>query len=376
MNSRERVVAAIRGQRPDRVPLDGYFRRDVWSTLEDHFGTIDAEEVAAGLGLDVRYSELEPSADFAARAVPSPWQIPAIGMGARNLIRQRDNGWLEDEYGICRVPNSTGLYWHYAYHPLAEADLAEVRRYRFPGTADAERYHGIRSDVARWRGETFVVAELWNIYKSSWELRGFDRYMMDLLLERQLVETLADRVLEHRLAQSRQLLRCGVDMIMISGDIAMQDGMMFSPRLWREVFKPRLRTWLHELRQETSLRLEGDLFFMFHSDGDMEAVMGDLIEVGFDVVDPIQPECMDVVDIKRRFGEQVCLHGTISCQQTLPFGTAAEVEAEVRQRIDCCGRDGGLILSPANTIQPDVPLENILAVYKTVQDTLLEVSDE
>jgi uroporphyrinogen-III decarboxylase len=172
---------------------------------------------------------------------------------------------------------------------------------------------------------------------------------------------LADRVLEHRIEQCKQLAHCGIDMIMISGDIAMQQGMMLSPSMWRKYFKPRLRTWLQEVQRECNI------YFMFHSDGNMEAVFGDLVEIGFDVINPIQPECMDVIDIYRRYGNQVCLHGTISCQRTLPFGTPDDVAAEVRQRIACCGQDGGLILSPSNNIQPDVPLENILALYTTAR---------
>ena len=100
---------------------------------------------------------------------------------------------------------------------------------------------------------------------------------------------------------------------------------------------------------------------------DMEPVFGDLVEIGFDVINPIQPECMDVVEIKHRFGDQVCLHGTISCQKTLPFGTPDDVAAEVRQRISCCGEDGGLILCPSNNIQPDVPVENIMALYTSAK---------
>jgi uroporphyrinogen-III decarboxylase len=100
----------------------------------------------------------------------------------------------------------------------------------------------------------------------------------------------------------------------------------------------------------------------------MEAVFEDLVEIGFDIINPIQPECMDVLEIKRRFGSRVCLHGTISCQETLPFGTPEEVAKEVRQRISCYGRDGGLILSPSNTIQSDVSLENILALYNTAKN--------
>jgi len=366
MNSKERVITAINHHKPDRIPLDGYFRQDVWKKLENHFGTKDAEEIMEALGLDIRYSMLEPSASFIERSIPSPWQIPEIGVGRRNLVIQRENGWLEDEYGICRIPNSTCLYWLYTYHPLAEAGIEEVRNYQFPEPKLSERYLGIRSDLARWGESHFTVVELWNIFKSSWELRGFERYMMDLALEPKFVETLADRVLEHRIEQSKQLARCGIDMITIMGDIAMQESMMISPQMWRKYFKPRLKTWLEEIRREQ------DIYFMFHSDGNMEAVFGDLVEIGFDVINPIQPECMDVVEIKRRFGSQVCLHGTISCQKTLPFGSPDDVAAEVRHRISCCGRDGGLILSPSNTIQPDVPLENILVLYKTAKNISLK----
>jgi uroporphyrinogen-III decarboxylase len=190
--------------------------------------------------------------------------------------------------------------------------------------------------------------------------------MMDLTLEPRLVEALADRVLEHLIEQSKQFVKCGVEMIMVAGDIAMQETMMLSPEMWRKYFKPRLRTWVEEVRRE------GDIFFMFHSDGNMEPIIDDVVEVGFDVIDPIQPECMDVLEIKRRIGSRVCLRGTISCQRTLPFGTPDDVADEVRQRISCCGQDGGLILAPSNTVQPDVPVENILALYMTAQNISLE----
>ena len=370
MNSRERTLAAIRLQKPDRVPLDGSFRDDVWSGLEQHFGTTDAEVIRRKLGLDLRHLVLGPSAEFAARSAPSPWQIPDIGVGPRNLVLRRENGWLEDEYGICRVPNSTGLYWHYVFHPLAEASLQEVRSYAFPVVRAPERYESVSAGLTRWKSEFICNVDLSNIFKTSWELRGFDRYMMDLILEPQLVDTLAERVLEHRLEQSKQLIRRGVDMIRITGDIAMQTGMMFAPQLWRDTFKPRLKTWIQEIRREA------EVYFVFHSDGNMEAVFADLVEIGFDAIHPTQPECMDVAEIKRRFGDQVCLHGTISCQQTLPHGTAEDVSLEVRERIRCCGREGGLILGPSNVIQPDVPVDNIVALYLTAQDFTLDDFEE
>ncbi|MFQ5721500.1 MAG: uroporphyrinogen decarboxylase family protein [Candidatus Aminicenantales bacterium] len=366
MNSKERVIAAINHQTPDRIPLNGSFRQDVWSKLEDYFGTKEAETIRARLGLDIRTCMMEPSASFAQRSVPSPWQIPEIGMGKNNLVIIRENGWLEDEYGICRLPNRNRLYWLYAYHPLAEASLEEVRKYKFPDPNLEERYQNIRQDVVRFGDNYFTLVELWNIFKTSWELRGFERYLLDLRWEPKLVETLADRVLGHRIEQSKQIVKCGVDMLFIMGDIAMQNTMMLSPSLWRRYFKPRLKIWIQEIRRERP-----DLYFMFHSDGNIESVFEDLIEIGFEVIDPIQPESMDVIDIKRRFGDRVCLHGTISCQKTLPYGTVEEVAAEVIERIEKCAKDGGLILAPSNTVQPDVSVEKILTLYETARNVSL-----
>jgi uroporphyrinogen decarboxylase len=363
MNSKKRVQAALEHRTPDRTPLDGSFRQDVWKKLEGHFGTEDAGTIMEKLGLDIRTSPLEPSTSFSEQAVPSPWQIPEIGMGKNNLVIIRENGWLEDEYGICRLPNSDRLYWFYSHHPLAEAGIDEIRKLKFPAPDLKERYKNIRSDVERFGDDHFILVELWNVFKTSWEFRGFDRYMLDLSLNGKLVEVLADRVLEHRIAQSKQIAKCGVDMIFIMGDIAMQNRMMIAPDVWRHYFKPRLKTWIAEVRREFP-----KLWFMFHSDGNMEPIVEDLIEVGFDAIDPIQPESMDVAEMKRRFGDRVCLHGTISCQETLPFGTPEDVAQEVEERIEICGKNGGLILAPSNTVQPDVSIKNIVTLYSTAAE--------
>jgi len=357
MNSKERTLTAMKHKTPDRIPLDGDFRPDVWIKLEKHFKTQDAEKIREELGLDIRYCTAEPSADFKEEAVPSPWSIMDIGIGRNNLVKLQKNGWAEDEYRICRIPNSTGLYWHYAKHPLAAADLEKIQNYSFPDPEAEERYTDLKSDLSFWRDNYFTMVEMKNIFKLCWELRGFEQFMADIMTEPDLVELLADRALEHLMAQARQLAHCGLDMLMLAGDIATQDSLIISPELWRRYFKPRLKLWLEEIRRDS------EILFMFHSDGNLNPVFKDLVEIGFDAVTPVQPECMDVAEISRRWGDKVCLHGTISCQQTLPFGSVADVRAEVEQRIACCGREGGLILAPSNTVQPDVPLENILALY-------------
>lgn len=373
MNHRERVLAAIGHRRPDRIPLDssiGGWRKDAWRKVADHFGTLDEEKVNEALGLDIRYSGLEPSSAFAEKAIPCPFQLHMIGEGRASLVIPHENGWYEDEQGVCRVPNSTGQYWHYAYHPLNEATEDKVSAFRLPDPSALERYDGVIADLDRWKQTHFVIATLQNIFKSSWELRGFNRYMTDLVWEPRIVQALADIVLECRIAQSRHLTGLGIDAIQVAGDVGMQTGMMISPHTWRTYFKPRLATWIAETRKV------GPVFFSFHSDGNIDPIIGDLVEIGFDIINPLQPECMDVVSVKRRFGDSVCLHGTLSCQRTLPFGTERDVEMEVLERIHCCGSDGGLILCPSNPLTEDVPLSNVLALYSTAANASLGDRDE
>jgi uroporphyrinogen decarboxylase len=134
------------------------------------------------------------------------------------------------------------------------------------------------------------------------------------------------------------------------------------PDLWRKHFKWRDAMLIEEARKY------GVQHFFFHTDGNLMEVMEDLIEIGFDIIDPIQPECMDPYEIKERFGDKMTLHGTISSQRTLPFGTVEDVRNEVRERIERCGKNGGLVIAPNNVVQFDVPLENLLAVYETAKE--------
>ena len=159
------------------------------------------------------------------------------------------------------------------------------------------------------------------------------------------------------------MARAGVDMVRIVGDIAMQDRVMMGPARWRRFDKPRMAKLIRTCRA-----VRPELHFFFHSDGKLTELVDDLIEVGFDVLNPIQPECMDPVEVKRRWGDRITLHGCISIQRTLPFGTPSDVRREVEGLIRQCGLDGGLVLMPSNNIQPDTPLENIIACYHAARD--------
>lgn len=144
---------------------------------------------------------------------------------------------------------------------------------------------------------------------------------------------------------------------------------MIPPHIWRKYFKPRMKIIIDTLKSYS----RNSIYIFYHSDGYIEPIIPDLIEIGVQILNPIQPECMNLAEIKRRYGDRLVLHGTISVQRTIPFGTVEDVRKEVISRIEECGRNGGLVIAPAHTPQPDMPIENIVAVYETTQKILLKL---
>ena len=169
-----------------------------------------------------------------------------------------------------------------------------------------------------------------------------------------------------KIEQVREYVKLQPDIISVYGDIGMQNSMIIAPDIWRKYFKPKLKILIEESRRQNK-----NIYWFFHSDGYIEPVIPDLIEIGVNIINPIQPECMDPVKIKKMYGDRITLHGTISLQKTLPFGTVEEVRKEVLFRIKKCGYNGGLILAPANVVTADVPIENILTLYNTTKETKL-----
>jgi uroporphyrinogen-III decarboxylase len=153
-------------------------------------------------------------------------------------------------------------------------------------------------------------------------------------------------------------------MIWIGDDIGTQNQMLISPKMWREFLKPRMANFIAEIKS-----INSDLKVAYHTDGKIDPIIPELIEIGLDVLNPIQPASMDPSQIKKNFGDRLCFWGTIDEQHTLPFGNPSDVEAEVRHRLKTVGKDGGLILAPTHHVQLDTPLENFWAMVNTITNT-------
>ena len=355
--SRDRFFATVAHQRPDRVPLDLWARPEVMRQLQAYLGT---EDVEAALGVDFAHVSVSDSVpDFERRA-----EEPRAGdwPGADGRYIWRDDRTFENAWGVVQRVGSDGKLVEWISGPLVGA--ADPDEFEFPDTAWLSDPGEVADEAARLRAaDRVVLAEVVMPFKRAWQLRGLENLLCDMVAHRDFVEKLYDRIYAFETARAVRCAQTGVDCITVIGDIAMEDRLLFAPELFRSLDAPRLTELVGRAREA-----KPDVLFFYHSDGDISAVMDDLIAIGFDIINPIQPECMDPYEVKRRWGDKITMWGTISVRTTLPLGTPESVRALVRERILKCGRDGGLVIAPANVIMYDTPVENIAAMYEAAAE--------
>ncbi len=194
-----------------------------------------------------------------------------------------------------------------------------------------------------------------SIYEWSWWLRGMSQFMMDLVADRPLAEAVIKKVERHTTRLALATARAGVDVLGFYDDVGMQTGMQISPRLWREFIRPAWQRVLDAVRRDFPA-----VRFFLHTCGRIDPIVPDLVELGFHLLHPVQPECMDFAVVYRQYGGRIALAATISAQKTFPFGTPDDVRREVR-RLAGIAADRRCVLMPSNVIQPETPWENVVA---------------
>jgi uroporphyrinogen-III decarboxylase len=188
--------------------------------------------------------------------------------------------------------------------------------------------------------------------------------MIDLVTNPDLAEAILDIPYQYHLTAAKKLVEMGVDMIWVGDDVGAQHTMLMSPATWRRFLKPRLADFIATIKG-----INPQLKVAYHSDGFIWPIIPELIEIGVDVLNPIQPASMDPAELKKKFGKHLCFWGTIDEQHTLPFGSPEEVAHEVRERLRTVGADGGLIIGPTHHVQLDTPMENFWAMVQTILET-------
>jgi len=354
MKHRDRVMAALRREETDRCPMQIAFTPEFAARLRRELrmeGKVSGNPHSAEAAYDL---EVALGVDMLRTSV-----------GWVNSYYRGDRPYT-DEWGVGFVPArystrfGEGYYTEPTGHPLADARTLDG--YRVPDPERPELYEGVARLVRDYRDEYWIVGEaVTTILETAGALRGLPQLMMDMVED----PGLADRILEipyrYHLAAARRMVRMGVDMIWLGDDVGTQHGMMISPRLWRRFLKPRMATIISEIRG-----LNPALKIAYHSDGDIRPIIPELIEIGIDVLNPIQPACMDPAEIKREYGDRLCFWGTVDEQKTLPFGTPEDVRREVRLRLETVGSGGGFIVGPTHHVQLDTPLENFWALHEAI----------
>ncbi len=341
MNQRERVLAALRHQQPDRTPYDIGFTQPAHARMAEYYGDPD---FVAKLGNCLTVLGVEPA------ACPE---------------RSRRGGWREIAPDIWE--DSFGVWWD----RTVDKDIGVVcnrvitpdtlAAYPFPDPDDPTRY-ATYAEAIRDKDDRFVIANLgFSLYERAWTLCGMEELMMAMVADKRFVHELLDRILAFNLRIIEHACAYDIDAMMFGDDWGMQTGLQMSPKAWREFIKPRIR-------QMYGLVKSRGKFVFIHSCGKVDAVFPDLIECGLDAFNPFQPEVMDVYAIKRTYGNHLTFFGGISTQKTLPYGTPAETRAEVRRLLDEIGRDGGYIASPAHAIPADARPENVAAMIDVLQN--------
>lgn len=360
MNSRERVLRTINHKTPDRIPLDGWFDSKLWAKLKSNYNISEDENLRQLLGIDFRYIIMEPKTDFRKNSE----FLNIIGKGiaiSEYFVKKVDENIFEDEWGVRIKVNKDN--WSYSYHPLSSG--YSLNNLKIPDLDSGNRFETAEKEIKKWKHNYFIYTAVSTLFRKGWVLTGFTKFLELLLLDRPYIERLLDILLEHTLKEVKMCAQAGVDMIEFLGDLGTEISLFIKPSLWREIFKPRMATIIKSIKKN-------NLYFFLHSDGNIQEIIPDLIEIGIDILNPIQPECMDPIEIKKKYGDDLTLHGTMSLQKTFTFGSAKDVISEAKSRIENCGYNGGLILAPSNLFTSDVSIENITTFYDFVQNYKLK----
>jgi uroporphyrinogen decarboxylase len=344
MTSKERIHAALSQQEPDKVPLDMWITPEIRDRLMAETGAQDPWEMRVALGHDCLMAFVGLVASFYLSDEPryvDPWGIT----------------WARVPYG-----SGQGSYTEMVGHPLA-GDDALLASYHPPDPDEPGQYEEIAGLIARFgKTHSIVGGVSSSVFEGPWYLRGMDQFLQDMLINKDYAHALIDLVADFHLKAGLRLVAMGCDILLAGDDVGTQDRMLISPELFREFVKPRYGRLFGEYK-----RANPSLKIAAHICGYIEPVIDDLVEVGLDVLNPVQPLAMDPARLKKRYGKHLSFWGAVDDQKVMPFGSPAEVEAEVRLRIAQLAPGGGYILCPSHNIQPTTPMENVKAFYRAAE---------
>jgi uroporphyrinogen decarboxylase len=391
---RDRVLAALRHEEPDRVPIDFGATLDTtisalgYQALRAHLGlrptptrVLDIYQYTAVLDEDLpRLLSVDCGPVF---DEPREWRKGTLTNGspaefpARFGPKVREDGSqvILDEAGniVSQMP-AGGYYFDPVYSPLAAATsvqdipkcLTQIESYDRPAHLDKSYAELARQAEDLRRNSDLLLVGFFggHIFQAAQSLRGWDTFLMDLLVNQDFAEALLDHLAEANIRRFRryaETVGCHVDVIHFEDDLGMQDRPLLRPSLYRQMVKP------YHARLFEFAKSQCNAYLLLHSDGAIAPLIPDFIEMGIDAINPVQVSAsgMGTHALKREFGQDITFWGGGCESQTiLPSGTTTQIVDEVKRRIDDLAPGGGFVFAPIHNIQADVPPENTIAMFE------------
>ncbi len=340
MDSRERVLASINHQKPDRIPCDLWAEPGVWERLRHDLGVSTDEEVRQALEVDVRYISPEYPADTVTNGV-------------------KQNMWGERWEKTATV---YGVEWEHVRGVLWDAQsLKDLEAFPWP-TCDQVDYSSVAAQVRQAEGKAIFYGNA-DFFERPGLVRGLENILVDAMVNQEMVDYLQERFVSFFIEDFYRTMEASgrrIDVFWALTDLGTQQGLWMGPDVMqRYVFTPLKR--MADVVHREGVKL------MFHSCGAVRGAIPDLIASGVDILNPLQPAAtgMEPEGLKKDFGGKLSFHGGIDIQYLLPRKSAHEVAAETERVAHVLGGDGGYVLSPSHNIQLDTPTENIRAMYRT-----------
>lgn len=340
MTPRQRVLTALEHRSPDRTPRDFWAEPATWNRLLAHVGHQDRDRLLDDLGIDVRHLEASGPAER------------ALGNGFYQNFWGERYVYRQTPWGPMREDGPGAL--------AGARTMADLEDFNWP-TPDVFDYATLGRDCRR-RDDYALLYGFADIWERPALVRGWENTFLDMHERPDWVHFLCRKFTDfykEDYARAAEATRGRIDLFLVISDLGGQTGPLFSLGMFREFVAPYIQEMadaIHALGAK----------MLYHSCGSIVPFIPELIGLGVDVLDPIQPVGPEMAPerLKADFGDRLCFHGGIDMQRVLPHGTPDEVAAEARRYCQTLGRDGGYILGPAHFFQPDVPPENILAVYR------------
>lgn len=349
MTPRERWLALFEGRKPDRLLCDYWGTPEVTARLLAELGCHSERALWERLGIDrlVRVAPVHPRAVEKTSYIQSMFSL--WGIGTREVP----------------YAGGAGVYIECVSHPLAEArTIADIERYRWPETSEWD-FSRLRADCLEWRDYPILLLS-YEPFLLYCRLRGMERALQDLVEEPELAHAILDHIHQAHQGVLRRALQEAaglIDFLWVGEDLGTQRSLLMSPPLFRQFLKPRLKAMM-DLAHSFGVRV------FHHDDGAIRPLIPELIEMGIDVLNPIQWRArgMDRAVLAAEFGARVVFHGGVDNQHTLPFGTVDDIRSEVADNIRIFAGTRGYIAAPCHNLQPNTPTENILALYGAVRE--------